>query len=600
MNEQNLLNRQSEDSGLLPAIRSDEFLPPISRWMTWGGLILMSTFGTAIALAAVVLYPVTVKANFMVRPSGELRIVEGVTEGTITQILVTENQPVLQGDILAVLDDFPLQTTQSKLRESITGNQLQLQQIQEQLNALDRQIVAETEKRDRTVAATRAELNRQQDERRERKLITNAEVEEARSHRISAEKELEKARLDYQSAVAALDGLNAFVTQAQAKRDRYQEDLNCLEGSCPVATTEEAVNLSIAQADLQKATWELNSQKAHLISTEIAFVEAIEKRDRYQPLVEAGAFSEERFREAQRIAEQQEQAIASQQARVKAQEQEISRQERAVRAAKVRLQDAYREAELTLIRQTQTLSTHQSELAAKQQEIQRQTQAVAAATARVTQMEAGLNPSAASVTIARENIEREKATGETTIERLNQEKQQLLKQQTQLKSQINQDNKDLEKIEIDLQNTVISAPEDGIIQKLNLRNPGQHIRPKDPIAIILPTQAPLQVKALIQTRDRDKVAIGQSVNLRVNACPYPTFGTLNGKVQQIYADVITPETNTAGDFYEVIIQPETTLLQMGDRTCSIQSGADGRADIISREESILTFILRKARLITDL
>jgi HlyD family secretion protein len=38
----------------------------------------------------------------------------------------------------------------------------------------------------------------------------------------------------------------------------------------------------------------------------------------------------------------------------------------------------------------------------------------------------------------------------------------------------------------------------------------------------------------------------------------------------------------------------------GDRQCYIQSGMEAKADIISKEETALQFILRKARLITDL
>ncbi|HBL13917.1 MAG TPA: HlyD family secretion protein, partial [Cyanobacteria bacterium UBA11162] len=53
-------------------------------------------------------------------------------------------------------------------------------------------------------------------------------------------------------------------------------------------------------------------------------------------------------------------------------------------------------------------------------------------------------------------------------------------------------------------------------------------------------------------------------------------------------------------FYEVTIQPERLSLGDGTRQCLIQLGMEGRADIISREETVLQFLLRKARLITDL
>jgi len=33
----------------LRLVRAEEFLPPISRWTTWGGIVLVSSVGVAIA-----------------------------------------------------------------------------------------------------------------------------------------------------------------------------------------------------------------------------------------------------------------------------------------------------------------------------------------------------------------------------------------------------------------------------------------------------------------------------------------------------------------------------------------------------------------------
>jgi HlyD family secretion protein len=51
--------------------------------------------------------------------------------------------------------------------------------------------------------------------------------------------------------------------------------------------------------------------------------------------------------------------------------------------------------------------------------------------------------------------------------------------------------------------------------------------------------------------------------------------------------------------YTVTIQPERSFLQASKQQCQIQAGMEGRADIISRQETVLQFILRKARLLSD-
>ncbi|MFM9160890.1 MAG: hemolysin D, partial [Dolichospermum sp.] len=59
--------------------------------------------------------------------------------------------------------------------------------------------------------------------------------------------------------------------------------------------------------------------------------------------------------------------------------------------------------------------------------------------------------------------------------------------------------------------------------------------------------------------------------------------------------LISPGTN----YFEVTIKPEKISFGNNDLYCSLQSGMSGTADIISREETVLQFMLRKARLIAE-
>lgn len=58
-------------------------------------------------------------------------------------------------------------------------------------------------------------------------------------------------------------------------------------------------------------------------------------------------------------------------------------------------------------------------------------------------------------------------------------------------------------------------------------------------------------------------------------------------------------SNAAIAFYEVMIEPETQTFGQGNNQCALQSGMEARVDIITREETVLQFLLRKARLMTD-
>lgn len=424
----------------LPILATDEFLPPISPWMRWGGLVLAGSLGGGVLLAAFTPYNVTIRAGGIVRPTGETKIVQSAIEGVVEKLNVRVNQSVNQGDIIATLDDARSQVQKSQLESSVRQNQLQIGQIQSQISFLDSQIVAEANQTGRAVTSAGAELTRSQRELSERAAITDAELKEA-----------------------------------------------------------------IANYNL-----------------------ALQQRENLRQAVAEGAVAQNQFDE--------------------------------------------------------------------------RTQAVQAALGRLEKARATADPSSASVTIANEQISREQSRGEATLATLNREKQALNQRQTEIQNQINRDTKELQQVAGELQKTIIRAPADGTILELNIRNPGQSVNPNNPIARIAPRNAELVIKARVTAQDIGRVQVGQPVNLRVSAFPYPDYGTLNGRVKEIAADITTPASGTnpetTATFFEVTIIPDQLFLR--DQRNILDSGMEVTADIISQEETVLKFILRKARLLTDI
>lgn len=250
----------------------------------------------------------------------------------------------------------------------------------------------------------------------------------------------------------------------------------------------------------------------------------------------------------------------------------------------------------------------EAQLAVRQQE-----QVLEAAKAKLQSLQAALNPTPAEIAIAQERIAQEKATGQANIATLDKERNALIQQRIEMQKQFEHDGRELKQVNMELKETIISATADGVISKLNLRNAGQTLRPGDEIAQIVPTSAPLVIKAVVGTEDKSKLKPGQNVQMRVSACPYPDYGTLKGKVKSISADAFFPPANNGAAtsspaiattakgaaFYEVTIEPQSLSLGRGNKQCSIQMGMEGRADIISKQETVLQLFLRKARLIVD-
>ncbi|NER22211.1 MAG: HlyD family efflux transporter periplasmic adaptor subunit [Symploca sp. SIO1C2] len=244
-------------------------------------------------------------------------------------------------------------------------------------------------------------------------------------------------------------------------------------------------------------------------------------------------------------------------------------------------------------------------------QVQEKVAAVVVSKARLTKVKAALNPSDAQVVMAKERIAQEQARGEATIARLTQEREEQLRQYQEFNSQLVSDRQDLESVEHELKYTKIRAPISGIILELKLRNFAQVVQRGDEIAQIAPATEDITLKAMVASQDINQVEIGQSVDVRISACPYPDFGILPGVVKAASPDAVNSETITRPSFpnassspsrrsYEVIIQPTQLMLATNQRQCLIQPGMEGQAEIISRQETVLQFFLRKARLQANL
>lgn len=427
---------------LLRTVTPDEFLPPISRWSKLGGIALLGVFGGILTFAALFKYNVTVKAPAIIRPVGDLRVIQAPTSGTVTDITAQANQTVQTGDAIAVLDDTAQQTQKRQLEITIDQLQTQIQQASQQLTALDNQITAEQSRLAGAIAGAEAELK-------------------------------------------------------LAQRQYQDQD-------------------AIAQANVREA--------------EAAVRFAQEELNRFRQLADTGAV-----------------------------------------------------AELQIEEKAASLETAQ---------------------ARLERARAALNPTAAEVEQSQQSVSQAVSNRDATLAELAQTRQQIQQQQADLQDQLLNRQQDLRQLETDLGQTIIRSPIDGVVQTLDLRNSQQVVQAGDIIGYISPAQTQLEIKAAVSQADISQVEIGQTVQMRIDSCPYPDYGVAAGTVTAIAPDAqvqnpngSNPASSLPGSaVYDVTIQPQQLMLQSASQTCTLQSGMQGRADIVTHQETLMRFILRKLRM----
>jgi multidrug efflux pump subunit AcrA (membrane-fusion protein) len=479
----------------LPSIKSQDFLPSISRWTTVGGILLVGSVAIAAGLSAITQYRITVPAPAQIRPAGELRLVQAATEGQVARILNRENQFVSRGEIIATLDNAKVIAQQNQLASQGKQIQLGLAQFDAQIRTIETQIQAESARERATIAA-------------------------------------------YRSKVTSIE---------RNYHDKQLTAISAVQGS--------VANVNSAQNELRQAQAKLKANQADYLSEMAALKTAIVKKTRYQGVSKLGALSRNQIEETELAVEQQQQQVSSQQAVIEAQRQNIGKLQQNVKIATAKLQTA----------KTQ------------------------------------LNPSNAEISIAKTSIPQEQATTASVIASLNREKQSLLQKKIELQREFDRNRQDLEKSKLQMRETHLVATTNGIIAKLNLRNPGQIVKMGEEVAQLLPERNPLAIEATVSPSEISKIEKGQRVEMKVSACPYPDYGTLGGKVTEISADTSQLEPNpknplSAVSFYRVRVQPDKLLLQQGKNKCPIKLGMEGEAEIVTSQETFLQFLMRKARL----
>lgn len=163
----------------------------------------------------------------------------------------------------------------------------------------------------------------------------------------------------------------------------------------------------------------------------------------------------------------------------------------------------------------------------------------------------------------------------------------LTKQKTQ--TQLSQYKRDILTLEQEMNESqskkieIISSAS-GMVTQLQLQ-PGQHIKPDIPVAVIVPTGAKPQVTLLLPSRSVGFVKLGQEVSVRYPAYPHEHYGRHMGKVIEISQVALLPseipnQMQATGEplFTVKVSLPEGGLKNKG-RIFNLSPGMLAEADI---------------------
>lgn len=147
------------------------------------------------------------------------------------------------------------------------------------------------------------------------------------------------------------------------------------------------------------------------------------------------------------------------------------------------------------------------------------------------------------------------------------------------------------RLEERISRTVIRAPMEGIVSRLNFRTPGGFVNTGDVMLELVPTGEALIVEAKVMPQDISRIRVEDDVRIRLSAYDSAKYGSVDGRVIRISPDAVVDERNQGASYYlvDVAIEGELLLEETGEAVTFIP-GMTATVDVLSGKRTVLEYI----------
>ncbi len=135
----------------------------------------------------------------------------------------------------------------------------------------------------------------------------------------------------------------------------------------------------------------------------------------------------------------------------------------------------------------------------------------------------------------------------------------------------------------------LTAPVDGTLQQLAIHTNGGVVTEAQPLMVIVPSDQPVEVEAMLENKDIGFVRPGQTVEIKVETFSFTKYGVVDGVVQSISSDAI--EDERLGLVYSARIQLKKNTIQVGERLIALSPGMAVRAEVKTDKRKVIDYFL---------
>jgi len=135
----------------------------------------------------------------------------------------------------------------------------------------------------------------------------------------------------------------------------------------------------------------------------------------------------------------------------------------------------------------------------------------------------------------------------------------------------------------------ITSPVKGYVAQLMFHTVGGVVTPAEKLAVIVPLDSPLLIKALVSSRDVGFISPGMKVSIKVDTFEFQKYGIIDGELTHVSKDSI--EDQYTGLMYETLVRPERISLIVDGQETEITNGMGVTAEIKVGKRRIIEFFI---------
>ena len=135
----------------------------------------------------------------------------------------------------------------------------------------------------------------------------------------------------------------------------------------------------------------------------------------------------------------------------------------------------------------------------------------------------------------------------------------------------------------------IKSPVDGFVGKLLIHTEGGVVSPNDNLISIVPSDAPLIIKANVLNKDIGFLKLGQEVAVKIDTFSFQKYGLLYGNIIEISKDAI--EDEKLGLIYEIKIKPKNLDIRVDGEIKQLEIGMSVMAEVKTGRRRVIELFI---------